>query len=258
MSSLSLLSDPWFYLVGIPAVLLTNISKGSLGLGLGIVAVPLMALHMPVPVVVTILVPILSLTDLVALWQYRGEWSWPLLRVVIPAALVGIALGALAIHHLSETWLRLCVGVIAIEFVRRRWMASRSFASADAQRFRPAQGFLWGSASGFASFMANAGEPALAMYLMPHQLTKRCFAGTTAAFFAVVNLAKLISFSMLGMFTRTTLLASIALLPFAVLGICAGFWMNRRMNVTLFYRFAYVILLVIGVRLVYTSVKVIL
>src|ERR1700737_3906068 len=112
MVGTSLLSDPWFYLVSIPALLLTSISKGSLGLGLGVVAVPLMALHLPVPVVVTLLVPILCLTDLLTLWQYRGEWSWPLLRIVIPAALVGIGLGALAIHHLSEEWLRLGVGAI--------------------------------------------------------------------------------------------------------------------------------------------------
>lgn len=258
MVGTSLISDPWFYLVSIPALLLTSISKGSLGLGLGVVAVPLMALHLPVPVVVTLLLPILCLTDLVTLWQYRGEWSWPLLRIVVPAALFGIGLGALAIHHLSETWLRLGVGVISIDFARRRWLESRHSAREVDHRLRPASSAFWGAASGFTSFMANAGEPALAIYLLPYKLTKRCFAGTTTAFFAIVNLAKLVSFSMLGLFTRTTLLASLVLTPLAVFGICAGFWLNRRLNVTLFYRFANIILFLIGTRLIYTSLKVIL
>jgi uncharacterized membrane protein YfcA len=258
MVGTSFISDPWFYLVSIPALLLTSISKGSLGLGLGVVAVPLMALHLPVPVVVTLLLPILCLTDLVTLWEYRGEWSWPLLRIVIPAALVGIGLGALAIHHLSEAWLRLGVGVISIDFARRRWLESRRLAREEGHRLRRASSIFWGTASGFTSFMANAGEPALAIYLLPHKLTKRCFAGTTAAFFAVVNSAKLVSFSMLGLFTRTTLLASLVLTPLAILGICAGVWLNRRLNTTHFYKFAYIILVVIGTRLIYTSLKVIL
>jgi uncharacterized protein len=258
MLGLSLFGDPWFYVASIPALLLTSISKGSLGLGLGVVAVPLIALHLPVPVVVTLLLPILCLTDLVTLWQYRGEWSWPLLRIVIPAALVGIGLGALAIHHLSEAWLRLGVGVISVDFARRRWLESRRPARQEHHRLHPASSIFWGATSGFTSFMANAGEPALAIYLLPYKLTKRCFAGTTAAFFAVINLAKLVSFSMLGLFTRTTLLASLVLMPIAVFGICAGVWLNHRLNVTHFYKFAYIILFVIGVRLIYTSLKVIL
>jgi uncharacterized membrane protein YfcA len=252
-----LISDPWFYLLSIPALLLTNISKGGFGLGLGVIAVPLMALRLSVPEVVTVLLPILCLTDLVTLWEYRGQWSWPLLRIVIPAALVGIGFGALAIHRLPETWLRLGIGIISVDFVRRRWWGFRRSVPGD-RGLRPAAGLFWGAMSGFASFMANAGEPALSVYLLPLKLTNRCFAGTTAAFFMVVNLAKLISFSMLGLFTRTTLLTSLVLTPVAVLGIWAGVRLNRRLNVTLFYKCSHVILLVIGTRLIYTSPKVIL
>ena len=39
-----MITDPWFYVVAVPAVLLFGISKGGFGGGLGVVAVPLMAL----------------------------------------------------------------------------------------------------------------------------------------------------------------------------------------------------------------------
>lgn len=253
-----LISDPWFYLLSIPALLLTSISKGGFGLGLGVVAVPLMALHIPVPEVVALLVPILCLTDLVALWQYRGQWSWPLLRMTLPAALVGIALGALAIHHLPEAWLRLGIGVISIDYIRRRWWGSGRLAPERDDRLRAASCLFWGATSGFTSYMANAGEPALAIYLLRFKLSKRCFAGTTSAFFAAVNLAKLTSFTMLGLFTRTTVLTSLVLAPLAILGTYAGVRLSRRLNITSFYQLTYVILLVIGTRLVYTSLKIIL
>jgi uncharacterized protein len=258
MLGTDLISDPWFYLLSIPALLLTNISKGGFGLGLGVVAVPLMALRLPVPEVVTLLLPILCLTDLITLWEYRGQWNWPLLRIAIPAALVGIGLGALAIHHLSQAWLKLGVGVISVDFARRRWWGSRRPAPEEDHRLHPASCLFWGATSGFTSFIANAGEPALAIFLLPFKLTNRCFAGTTAAFFTAINFAKLISFSMLGLFTRTTLLTSLVLTPLAAFGIYAGVRLNRRLNATLFYQFSYAILLVTGARLIYTSLKVIL
>jgi uncharacterized protein len=255
MSNVLLINNVWFYVLSVPALLLTSLSKGGFGLGLGVVAVPLMALCVPVPQVVTILLPILCLTDLVALWQYRGEWSWPLLRVAMPAALVGIGLGALAIHHLGDAWLRLAVGVISIDFVRRRTWGARRTAVEAVPLPRPATSLFWGATSGFTSFMANAGEPALTMYLLPFKLSNRCFAGTTAAFFAAVNLTKLMSFSMLGLFTRTTLLTSLLLTPVAVLGTYAGIRLNRRLNASLFHHLSCAILLVISARLIYTSLK---
>jgi uncharacterized protein len=258
VSSALFISNPWFYVLSVPALLLTSISKGGFGIGLGVVAVPLMSLYLPVPEVVTILVPILCVTDLIALWKYRGQWDWPLLRVAIPAALFGIGLGALAIHHLPPAWLRLGVGLIAVDYARRRWLRSRRPAPESSNPIRSASSVFWGATSGFASFMANAGEPALTIYLLRFRLSKSCFAGTTAAFFAAVNLVKLFSFSMLGLFTRTTLLTSAILLPLAVLGTYAGVRLNRRLNLTLFYQLSYAILLVIGTRLIYTSLKVIL
>jgi uncharacterized protein len=250
----------WFYVLGVPALLLTSLSKGGFGLGLGVVTVPLMAMILPVPEVVAILLPVLCLTDLLALWQYRGQWNWPLLRLAIPASFIGVGAGALAIHHLGEVWLRLAVGLISVDFARRRMLGSRRAAAVAqtdavqaAPRLRPASCVFWGATSGFTSFMANAGEPALTMYLLPFRLSNSCFAGTAAAFFAVVNLTKLMSFSMLGLFTRTTLL----LTPVAVLCTYAGIRLNHRLNATLFHQLSCAILLVIGVRLIYTSLRVI-
>ena len=41
---MEIITDPFFYLVGIPAVLIAGVSKSGFGGGLGVMAVPLMAL----------------------------------------------------------------------------------------------------------------------------------------------------------------------------------------------------------------------
>ena len=44
-----IITDPFFYAVAIPAVLLMGISKSGFGVGFGSMAVPLMALAVSVP-----------------------------------------------------------------------------------------------------------------------------------------------------------------------------------------------------------------
>ena len=58
-SSLPLVSDPFFYAVAVPAVVLLGISKSGFGAGFGALAVPLMALAIPVPQAAAILMPLL-------------------------------------------------------------------------------------------------------------------------------------------------------------------------------------------------------
>ncbi|WP_250481011.1 sulfite exporter TauE/SafE family protein [Caballeronia sp. GAOx1] len=264
MPHLAFVTNAGFYIAGIPAVLLTSLSKGGLGLGLGIVAVPLMALSLPVTQVITILLPILCVTDLVALWQYRGEWSWPILRLAIPAALVGAGFGILLIHRIDAAWLRLGVGAMSVDYALRRGMfPSLRFrphepdvdGTNDAVRPRPTASLVWGTLSGLASFLTNAGEPALTMYLLPFRLSNRCFASTTSAFFAAVNLCKLASFTTLGLFSERTLLTSALLLPVALIGTYVGIRANRRLNSAVFARCSCAVLLIIGIRLMYTSAR---
>ena len=61
------ISDPWFYTVAIPAVLLMGISKSGFGSGFGSLAVPIMALAISVPKAAAIFMPILLVMDLMGL-----------------------------------------------------------------------------------------------------------------------------------------------------------------------------------------------
>ena len=69
---------------------------------------------MPLPQAAAILLPILCVMDLFAIRVYRGQYSAPNLRILMPAGVVGVAAGALAFGVLEERWLRVIVG-------RSRW-----------------------------------------------------------------------------------------------------------------------------------------
>ncbi len=59
LEALPFVTDPWFYAVAVPAVLLTGLSKSGFAAGLGSLATPLMALTLPAPQAAAIMLALL-------------------------------------------------------------------------------------------------------------------------------------------------------------------------------------------------------
>ena len=70
-----MITDPIFYVVAVPAVVLVGLSKGGLAGALAILGVPMMALVVPPIQAAGILLPILIAMDVFALWVYRHQWD---------------------------------------------------------------------------------------------------------------------------------------------------------------------------------------
>jgi uncharacterized membrane protein YfcA len=182
-----LITDPWFYAVAIPAVLLYGVSKGGFGGGLGAASVPLMALVISPVQAAAILLPILCVMDIVALWKFRGKWVLPELKILLPASLVGIVVGTLLFEHMSAAVVRLIVGTVAIVFTLHYWINKRRTKGRELKNYPQSYGILAGSVAGFTSFVAHSGGPPMSMYLLRRSLDRTRFAATSVVFFAVVN-----------------------------------------------------------------------
>jgi hypothetical protein len=245
-----LIEAPLFYLLAVPAVLILGISKGGFGGGLGSLAVPLMALAVSPLQAAAVLLPILCVMDLQGAWVYRGRWDSANLRILLPAALIGLGLGALTFRYLDAQVIRLIVGALAVGFTVHHWLGglrtSRAARGVDALR-----GSCWGAVSGFASFIAHAAGPPLSVYLLPQRMDKTRFLATTVIFVLYMNYLKLLPYAWIGQFSAENLYTSLVLLPLAPLGMCLGIWMHRVVPETLFYRICYLLLFVVGVKLLY-------
>jgi hypothetical protein len=86
-------------------------------------------------------------------------------------------------------------------------------------------------------------------------MDKTLFVGTTVIYFAFVNYLKLIPYSFLGQFSGENLLTSLVLLPLAPAGMWLGIWLHRRIDERLFYQTAYVMLAVVGLKLLYDGLE---
>jgi len=250
-----LITDPWFYLAATPAVLLFGISKGGFGGGLGVMAVPLMALVISPIQAAAILLPILCVMDLVALWKFRGKWIWPELKVLLPASLVGILVGTLLFEYMSAALVRLIVGVVAITFTVHFWVNKQRANSTALANYPRSYGWLGGSVAGFTSFVAHSGGPPISMYLLRRPLDRTDFAATSIVFFAVANYVKLIPYAWLDQFNTDNLATSLALVILAPIGVLIGAWLHKRVSDRVFFIFVYLLLLIVGLKLVHDGIR---
>lgn len=246
-----------FYPVAVFAILLTGIAKGGFGGGSGGVAVPLMSIFIAPPEAAAIMLPILCAMDLFGVHAYRGLASRKHLGVLLPGALVGIALGAFAFGTMPVDAIRLVVGGIAVLFALNRWfrVTERVAARLEASSAPPGAvaGSFWGAVSGFTSTLAHAGGPPFAVYVLPQKLDKTVFVATSVVFFLIVNYVKLVPYYFLGQLNLGNLAASLLFAPLAPLGIWLGVWLHRRIPEAPFYHVAYTLLFTTGAKLVWDA-----
>ena len=242
-------SDIWFYVIAIPAVILVGISKGGFGGGIGSVAVPILSLVIPPLQAAGIMLPILCFMDLFGLWAYRKHWDRSQMRFLAPAMLAGLAIGTAMAGLVSDRAIRLIVGSIAILFAADFWFSRRR--NRPPAQTNVLKGSLWATISGITSFISLAGGPPLQMYLLPLRMDKTVFVGTTVVFFAISNVAKIPPYAWLGQLAPVNLTTSLILLPIAAGGMILGIWMHDKVNPTLFYNVCYLFLAAAGVKLLY-------
>ncbi|MEZ4701529.1 MAG: sulfite exporter TauE/SafE family protein [Rhodothermales bacterium] len=248
-----MIDDPIFYLIAIVAILISGIAKSGFGGGLGILAVPLMALRVEPGRAAAILLPILCVMDAVNIWHYRKSWDPANIKIMLPAGLLGVLIGAFTFRYLSDAHIRILIGLIAIvfsiNFLRKR------DADAPARGPSVARGTFWGLIAGFVSFGVHAGGPPANVYLLPQRLPKSLFVGTLVVMFTIINFVKLVPYAMLGQLSASNMSTSLILSPLAPLGVWLGLRLHAVVDERWFYPLVYAFLFMTGVKLLYDGLS---
>ena len=234
--SLPFITEPFFYMVAVPAVLLMGVGKSGFGAGFGSLAVPLMALAVTVPQAAAILMPVLLLMDLLGMATFRKDLDKALLKFMLPFALLGVGLGTLLFKLLNAQLVAGIVGGLTLLFLAQHLLFPPHANRAPAPRWL---GAILLAASGFTSFIAHAGGPPVSAYVIPLRLKPVVFTATMAFLFFFINLAKWLPYAWLGLLDMRNFATSLLLLPLAPLGVWLGVRIARRIEPVLFYRLLY-------------------
>ena len=222
--------------------------RSGFGSGFGSLAVPLMALTVTVPEAAAVLMPLLFILDLLALRAYRQAYDRPLLYMLLPWSMVGVLIGFLLFKFLNAHIVEGVVGVFALGFVAQRVLFPPSPQGVLLPRWI---GATLTAMSGFTSFVAHAGSPALNAYVLPMRLAPLTYAATMAVLFFWVNLAKWVPYAYLGLFDVRGLVTAVILMPVTPIGIWIGVHLARHMSPQLFYACIQVGMTLTGCKLVF-------
>jgi uncharacterized membrane protein YfcA len=172
------------------SALVVGYSKTALG-GLAVIAVAIFASVLPAKESTAAILALLIVGDLVAVWHYRHDADWVLIRRLLPAVLPGLAIGSVFLGVVSDAVLRRSIGaVLLVLLVLQLWVKWRSDGEPSAVHEKRAAAWGAGTAAGFATMTANAAGAVMTLYLSASGIDKRRFVGTNAWFFLIVNLAK--------------------------------------------------------------------
>ncbi|MCC7320039.1 MAG: sulfite exporter TauE/SafE family protein [Rubellimicrobium sp.] len=245
-------SDPWVVAAGILSAAIIGVAKGGLT-GVGMLAVPVMALAISPVQAAGITLPILLISDAVGLWTWWKSWDIRTIRLMLPGAVAGTALGWATARYVSDDAVRLIVGVIAIVFFLN-WLLQSRERRAEKRPHNPAKATFWATVTGYTSFISHAGGPIYQVYAIPLGLDPKTYTGTNVLFFAVTNFLKIVPYFLLGQLAVTNLVASAALMPVAVVFTFIGAWIIRRMSAAVFYPVTYALVAAVGVKLILDAV----
>lgn len=242
-----MIQDPWFYVAAIPAMIVIGLAKGGFG-AIGVLHVPLLAIVISPVQAAGITLPILVVSDIVAIITYRRQFDVGVLKVMLPSALVGVAIGWGAAAWVNEHYIRLIVGAVAVLFALDYWIRRRG--DVEPQQPDLVKGWFWGMVTGFVSFVSHSGGPPYQMYTAPLRLKPTIFAGTSVLFFAIINAVKIPPYFLLGQFDRENLITAAIITPVAIPFVLIGAWLVKRFDVRAFYRVVYVLIFAVGLYLV--------
>jgi uncharacterized protein len=238
--------DPTLVLVGI-ALLFASFVKGASGLGFPLIATTTVALLLDIRTAITILLIPNIVMDVAQV--FRGGLPFAVLRRFawfFVATIVGVFLGTAVLVKLPLWILNFCLGVMVLVFVAFNWLKVELRITPDLESILMVPvGFI----SGFLNGITNAAGPVLAIYLYSLRLDKREFIKSIATIFVFTKLSQLAAVSSWNLFNSSTLLLSLQVTAFTLLGFYAGLKTQDRIPQQTFNRALLILLFLIGVTL---------
>ena len=241
------------------SLFLIGMSKG--GFPVGAIALPILIIVWPAQAqaaraAVGFMLPMLCLMDVVALAFYWRKVLWGRLVYLMPATIAGVVLASYlfvsdsAMISVSDAALKFLIGLLGIVFVvyfaAKKWILQHIHASQPGW----GKGSAFGIAAGVTSTLAHAAGPVMQMYLLPQQLEKKNFAGTSCAFFWILNLIKLLPFAMMGRIQPEGLKLGAVLFPVIPVGVALGWWLTHKTEQKHYTLLIYAVLLITSITLI--------
>ncbi len=223
-----------FWIVAGLAAFLLGLSKGGVPV-VAMMSVPLLALYMDPALAAGLLLPLYIMADWYAIYLFRGAFSVPNLKILLPAGALGIVIGFATVSAIPADLVKAVLAIIGLSYLftsLRSRLSKRDIKPTEASVPR---GVFWGTLAGLTSYIAHSGGPPFQAYVLPQKLDKMTYLGTSTIFFTLVNLMKLPPFILAGQLDWDSLSKAVWLIPCALAGAFSGAYINRMLPEKVFF-----------------------
>jgi uncharacterized protein len=249
-------------------VLFIGLSKAGFGGGLGMLTTPLCVVafgaggRSPTFAVGTIL-PLLCAGDIFSMYYYWRKWEARNLRYLLPGVVVGVFIGVQLVGRFSPRQMNMAIGALAVAFVGFQLLKEWVFRAEGVFSPNHPVGVPCGVGAGITSTFAHGAGPLVSMFLIPQQMPKQIYVGTTVLVFTWINWIKLPFFCLdrsvvdlpffapQAIITRETLKMSLTFLPLIPVGVWLGVWLNRKFSEQAFLKVVYLLTFLTGLQLIF-------
>ncbi len=235
------------YLLAGLIVAAAGVLKGSIGFGAPLVAIALLAMLVgirtavilgPIPWVLANLVLLLRRpVDRAAVRRFL-----PIMVTLVPATF----LGSVLLATVNTAALSTAIGVITLAFVALTVAGAHLRVPTRAER--PAS-LLLGAGAGVLNGSTSIPGPLFVIYLTGLALDQRAFVYGITLLLLAGNVAQVVSYAGLGLYSTDRLLGSLALAPAFLLGQQLGFRIHDRLDPVRFRRIVLVVVTLSGANL---------
>jgi len=244
------------FLIAAAGIFLVGLSKAGFGGGLGILTTPLAVIafsriHRTPVFAIGVVLPLLCAADLFSLWFYRGKYRADNLKYLLPGVVLGTVFGLYLIDKFSPHQMNVAIGMTCVAFVIFQLVKETIFRAEGTFSPNHAIGVPCGIGAGITSTFANGAGPIIAMFLIPQNLSKEIYVGTTVLVFVWINWIKFVFFVPARIVTGETLVYSLTLLLFVPIGVLVGLRLNQLIPEKLFMKVVYLLTFLTGLELIW-------
>jgi len=232
-------------------VFISTLVRSTFGFGDALIAMPLLALFIDIKIATPLIALIaffIAISILIRNWQkveIKSAWR------LIVSSLIGIPIGLWYLDDINENVIKLVLGTIVFFFAIYN-LVKPKLHQLKGERLSWFFGFIAGILGG----AYNTNGPPIVIYSSLKKWNPENFRATLQGYFFTTGILVIAGHGVAGNITKEVLMYFISSLPVVILAIYLGRLSNKFISLS-FYKYIYIILVIIGSLLIYNSINII-
>jgi uncharacterized membrane protein YfcA len=220
--------------------------QGAAGFGLPIVVMPALINLFGISTASAIVALVATAQAPIFVIRYRRNLNMRRMVPLIVAAYLGIPIGVYLVSRVNSDLVAGALGVILLLYVLYAW-----FTPQLPELNQPAWAYLFGFFSGILAGAYTIGSVAVIVYATCRRWPMAEFKANLQAYFLIINTFLIVNHAIAGNLTEVVWRSTLVALPVAMLGLFAGFTMDRYLSGPRFRHLVLVLLMMMGLLLIF-------